>query len=138
MHITPIILQHDVYVCVLVTHDHGFTLFIQQITGQITQPALQRRCMSACCSSSIINPTSPSMHFIELEAMWTSVTPARTCVTLVPKYRWRRWLIRLKQCATGNTVKNKKRRNPVPEIQGYSSSEMVKLTTGQRDERLSK
>lgn len=37
------------------------------------------------------------MHFIGFEAMWDGVNPARTCATLLPKYRWPRWLIRLEQ-----------------------------------------
>lgn len=77
----------------------------------------QRGCIQACCSSSVINPASPSMHFIGFEAMWDGVNPARTCATLLPKYRWPRWLIRLEQWATGNTVKKKKRKEKnLPEI----------------------
>ncbi len=50
---------------------------------------------------------SPSMDVIGFEAMPAGVNPARTWVTLVPKYIAKpRWLIRLEHWATGNTVKN--------------------------------
>lgn len=52
------------------------------------------------------------MHFTGFGAMQASVIPARTCVTLVPKWIARpRWLISPEQWAAGNAVRKKKEKS---------------------------
>lgn len=133
---SPVLFTRSVCAHNLSNPTGGFVCYMQQICSFHLLSNLH--CRGGTCrhvAVAALLTVSPSMHFIGFEAMRARDSPPRTCVTLVPKYINKpRWLIRLEQRATGNTLK----KTPLPEIQLWQFREDKPDKRPVCDERMSK